>query len=474
MALTQRMELRQGQTLAMTPQLQQAIKLLTLSNLELREFVEQELEANPMLENADGAGESLVSEERVTVVPEPTAPAGADPWTASGLGAGSSAGSRSAGRGRDNFDDDRSFEDTVAEEIDLRQHLTTQIGADLVDPTEHLIGLQLIEALDDSGYLAEDLALVAERLGCPLAQVEATLAKLQQFDPPGIFARDLKECLAIQLRDRDRLDPAMQILLDHLHLLAGRDRSSLMKICGVDAEDLAQMTAEIRALNPKPASAFDRSAAVPITPDILLHRHPDGGWIVELNAETLPRVLVDRAYFTHVSHAAKDKSDRDYVTERYRAASWLVKSLHQRATTILRVATEIVRRQDAFLQHGVAHLKPLVRREIAATVELHESTVSRAATGKFMATPRGIFELRYFFGAGLADTTGGDTHAAEAVRSRLRALIEAEAPEAVLSDDALVALLRREGIEIARRTVAKYRESMKISSSTQRRREKSL
>ncbi|MGH6915185.1 MAG: RNA polymerase factor sigma-54, partial [Geminicoccales bacterium] len=280
--------------------------------------------------------------------------------------------------------DEYGLEQTLAGEVNLRDHLLAQLGMDLGDPTDRLIGLQLIDLLDETGYITADLAQVAALLGCDVARVEATLAKMQRFDPPGIFARSLKECLALQLADRNRLDPAMQTLLDHLDLLASRERAQLMKLCGVDAEDFADMVLEIKALNPKPALAFDHAPTPPVTPDILVHRQPDGSWVVELNSESLPRVLVNNAYYARVARQARGKPERDYIVERLNSANWLVKSLHQRATTILKVATEIVRQQDAFFRHGIAHLKPLIRRDIAEAIGMHESTVSRVAANKYL------------------------------------------------------------------------------------------
>lgn len=510
MAVSQRMDLRQSQTLVMTPQLQQAIKLLELSNVELASYVESELEQNPLLERAGAEGEAIEvapAEDRDSW--DDRAPAsegtagqreegvvGLDEYArAEHIGdgdhtsfdadydniydggeppSGPAGDWNSITRGAEYEGDDFGLEQTLAGETSLRDHLLTQLGMDLTDPTDRLIGLQLVDLLDESGYLTADLGELATRLGCDLARVEATLKKMQRFDPPGIFARNLRECLALQLADRNRLDPAMETLLDHLDLLANRDRGQLMKLCGVNAEDLADMVAEIKALNPKPALAFDRAPATPVIPDILMHRQPDGSWLVELNAETLPRVLVNNAYYARVTKACRGKAERDYMIERFNSANWLVKSLHQRATTILKVATEIVRQQDGFFRHGVTHLKPLIRRDIAEAIGMHESTVSRVAANKYLLTPRGLFELRYFFSAAIADTAGGEGHAAEAVKSRIRALIDAERPDQVLSDDQLVDLLKREGIDIARRTVAKYRESMRIPSSVQRRRDKAL
>jgi RNA polymerase sigma-54 factor len=288
-----------------------------------------------------------------------------------------------------------------------------------------------------------------------------------------VFARDLAECLALQLRDRNRLDPAMQKLLDNLPLLAARNAAALMRVCGVDAEDLAEMVAEIKALDPRPGHAFDPPLAQPVIPDIVM-RAQQGEWIVELNSETLPRVLVNNRYYARISRAARSKTEREYLTDRLQAANWLVKSLHQRATTILKVAAEIVRQQDGFFRHGVQALRPLILRDIADAIGMHESTVSRVTTNKYMATPRGLFELKYFFTSSIAASRGGESHSAEAVRFRIRGLIDAEPSDDTLSDEKIVELLQKDGVDIARRTVAKYREAMRIPSSVQRRREKML
>jgi RNA polymerase sigma-54 factor len=297
------------------------------------------------------------------------------------------------------------------------------------------------------------------------------LAILQSFEPSGVCARDLAECLAIQLRERDRLDPAMAMLIRHLDLVARRDFAALRKLCGVDDEDLADMLREVRALDPKPGSAFGAAVLQPVVPDVVVRAAADGSWRIELNAETLPRVLVNQSYYARVARGSKGE-DRAYLTECLQTANWLVKSLDQRAKTILKVATEIVRQQDAFLTHGVEHLRPLNLKTVAEAIAMHESTVSRVTSNKYMATPRGLFELKYFFTAAIASSEGGEAHSAEAVRHRIRTLIDAEPADEVLSDDALVKILRDGGIDIARRTVAKYREALRIPSSVQRRREK--
>jgi RNA polymerase sigma-54 factor len=483
MALAQRLDLRQTQALVMTPQLQQAIKLLQLSNLELAQYVEGELEQNPLLERdeREPAGEAASAE------PEPPATEesreAAELWEAE---AGSEGGGdqdfggdpdawRTRGAAADGGGGDASgIERAASRGITLREHLLGQVNVDLADPADRIIATNLVELVDEAGYVTADLAQLADRLGCPVERVEATLARMQRFDPPGICARSLAECLAIQLRERDRFDPAMQKLIENLPLLASRDVNQLMRLCGVDAEDLAEMVAEIRSLDPKPGLAFDGEATQPVTPDILLRPQPGGGWHIELNSETLPRVLVNQRYYAKVSRAAKGKSDREYLAERLQSANWLVKSLHQRATTILKVATEIVRQQEGFFLWGVQHLRPLILRDIAEAISMHESTVSRVTTNKYMQTSRGIFELKYFFTSAIPAAGGGDAHSAESVRFRIKNLVEAETLDDVLSDEKIVEILKEDGVDIARRTVAKYRESLRIPSSVQRRREKAF
>ena len=365
------------------------------------------------------------------------------------------------------------LENIASGEVTLAEHLVDQINADVAEPRERLIAVQLVGALDDSGYLTADLDGLAEQLGCTRATLDGLVARLQGLDPTGVFARNLSECLALQLRERDRFDPAMATLVDNLELLAKRDFARLKRRCKVDDEDLTDMVAELRLLDPKPAQSFGAVDPRPITPDVLVRPDSGRGWIIELNAETLPRVLVDREYHARIGNTAPDDGTRAYLADRIQSANWLVKALDQRATTILKVAREIVRQQDGFLRHGVQHLRPLVLRDIAVAIDMHESTVSRVTSNKYISTPRGLFELKYFFTAAIAATSGGFQLSAESVRHKIKALIDAENPRKILSDDALVAKLRAEGIDIARRTVAKYREAMRIPSSVERRRMKS-
>ncbi|MDD9876419.1 MAG: RNA polymerase factor sigma-54 [Magnetovibrio sp.] len=513
MAVTPRLDLRQSQALVMTPQLQQAIKLLQLSNLELAAYVEEELQRNPMLERDEGdrrgegdapgadpddrgddeadpaalndidfdaaapaelesgAGLDVDYENIYTSNSDGDGDAGTvGPHAMDGGGGFSEPAYPSGGGGFDMLSPD--IEQTLSDLPSLREHLVDQLTMDVDDGVDRLIGFNLIDRLDEAGYIAGDLAEIADSLGCEPTRVEAVLARLQDFDPPGIFARDLRECLALQLRDQDRLDPCMAAFLDNLDLLAAREFKKLEAACDCDSEDLEDMIAEIKTLNPKPALAFDQDVTQPITPDVLMRAAPGGGWVIELNNESLPRVLVNNHYYARLKGEARTKDERHYIAEHFQTASWLVKALHQRATTILKVATELVSQQEKFFTHGVQFLKPLVLRDIADEIEMHESTVSRVTSNKYMATPRGIYELKYFFTPAIASTAGGDAHSAEAVRHRIKELIDAEPPKKILSDDKIVTLLRADGIDIARRTVAKYREAMKIPSSVQRRRDK--
>jgi RNA polymerase sigma-54 factor len=507
MALGPRLELRQGQALVMTPQLQQAIKLLQLSNLELVAYVEQELERNPLLErvDGDGPGEDMrdsfdVSEgdgapERLNLDSDGIAEKARDAMDIEGDGdntfnndsghdaAAPDMGLSSnhiSGRGGDaRFEDDgSSLEQTLSESASLREHVQNQWLLMPANASDRLIGQALIDALDEAGYITESLDEIGARLGIDADEVEAVLLDLQTIEPAGLFARSLKECLALQLRERDRLDPAMQAMLDNLELLAKRDIAGLMRICGVDQEDIADMVQEIRALNPKPGLLFGGEPVQTLVPDVYVRRGNDGNWLVELNSDTLPRVLVNSRYYARVAKAEKAvdrqngqlKQTKMYMSDCLNSANWLVKSLDQRAQTILKVASEIVRQQDAFLRHGVSHLKPLNLRAVAEAIEMHESTVSRVTSNKTMATPRGIFEMKYFFTASIAATDGGEAFSAESIRHRIKTLIDGEPAEDVLSDDKIVEMLAGKGVDIARRTVAKYREAMSIPSSVERRR----
>ena len=353
----------------------------------------------------------------------------------------------------------------------LADHLQDQLAVAGLTGPERAVAVVLIDAVDEGGYLRADLAEIAERLGCDLALVEAVLTVLQGFEPTGVFARDVRECLMLQLKERDRFDPAMAALLDNLDLLARRDMPALRKACGVDDEDLREMIAELRALTPRPGAAFGGEPAQTVIPDVFVREGLGGLWHVELNSDTLPRLLVDQRYHARVSGGARTDQEKTFVSDCLAQANWLVKSLDQRAKTILKVASEIVRQQDAFLAFGVEHLRPLNLKTVADAIGMHESTVSRVTSNKYLATPRGVFEMKFFFTSSIAATDGGEAHSAESVRHKIRQLIDAERAEAdVLSDDRIVEILKEAGVDIARRTVAKYREAMRIPSSVERRR----
>jgi RNA polymerase sigma-54 factor len=523
MALTQRLEFRQSQSLVMTPQLMQAIKLLQLSNLDLSAFVEEELERNPLLERAEGpepavAGEPVPEREFSDSDHSSGDEAGTEgsqgglnsadgfeavqeDWLAHDLGTRAEieqtldtplenvfseepaeAAARTAqdaaptaytewGGGASN-DDSYNLEAFVADEVTLGSHLAEQLAVAFNDPVRRMVGQYLIDLVDEAGYVPADLGQASERLGASQQDVEAVLTVLQKFDPPGVCARNLSECLAIQLRELDRYDPAMQALVENLDLLAKRDIAALRKLCGVDDDDITDMIAEIRRLDPKPGLKFGWTRTQTMVPDVYVRPGPDGGWHVELNSDTLPRVLVNQTYYTELSKTVRKDGDKSYFSDCLQNATWLVRALDQRARTILKVATEIVRQQDGFFARGVTHLRPLNLKTVADAIQMHESTVSRVTANKYMATNRGSFELKYFFTASIASAHGGEAHSAEAVRHQIKQLIDMEEPTAILSDDTIVERLRGSGIDIARRTVAKYREAMRIPSSVQRRRDK--
>ncbi|HEX8449835.1 MAG TPA: RNA polymerase factor sigma-54 [Allosphingosinicella sp.] len=484
-----RLDLRQSQSLVMTPQLQQAIRLLALSNLEVESFIAEEIERNPLLE----AGSS---EEGPPAEAAPEAPEG--PASADDFGSGDapldldvndenlhqdSASDRAldGGLGMDGLSggaggsegEGPDFDSFACDDVSLRGHLLAQAGERL-SGADLIIAGQIIEQVDETGYLLASTLDLATRLGVPLAEVERILAIVQSFDPAGIAARSLAECLALQAKEADRYDPAMARLIDNLDYLAKGNFSALKRICGVDDEDLGDMIRELRAYDPKPGCRFsggnDRVEAA--VPDVFVARR-GFGWAIELNSATLPRLLVNRRYYAELTGGA-DRRSKAWLSECLASANWLTKALDQRARTIVRVCSEIVKQQDGFFRHGVAQLKPLTLRQVAEAIGMHESTVSRVTSNKYLACDRGLYELKYFFTSGIQSSDGGDAVSAEAVKSHIRSLIAAEDPRAILSDDQLVELLRAKGFDIARRTVAKYREAIGLGSSVQRRRQKAM
>jgi len=505
MAIGPRLDLRQSQSLVMTPQLQQAIKLLALSNLEVEAFIGEALDANPLLELGDGAPseaaepaledlrrthlesspvDQLVSEGRAAEdrpLDIDTAALDSDRETGDGamLGAmelsrAGDGGGESGGGGAEGPD----IDERAGAGLTLAEHLHAQIGATCSDPHRLFVARWLINQLDEAGYLAIPLAEVAETLGLSAAEVASALGLVQSLDPTGVGARSLAECIALQAKEADRYDPAMARLIDNLDLVARGEFARLKRLCRVDDEDFADMLGELRGYDPKPGLRFGGGSAEIVVPDVLVREaaQQDGaaGWDIMLNPATLPRLVVNRSYYVEMRHACLAKDAKAWLGEKLADANWLIKALDQRQKTILKVSAEIVRQQEGFFRGGVSQLKPLTLRAVAEAIEMHESTVSRVTSNKYLHCALGTFELKYFFTSGVGSSEGDGTASAEAVKAAIRQLIEAEDPAAVLSDDTLVDLLKARGFDLARRTVAKYREAIGLGSSVQRRRRKAL
>ena len=505
MKFSQRLELRQSQSLIMTPQLLQAIKLLQMSAHELDAFVEAELERNPLLEVVpESENEPIALSE-----PAPDSAVGddaewdqkpldptrgdIDPRTESNLdnvyqddpfdgGASDaphltsqalSATDWSEPR-KQGFDDaDEGFDSFADKPQSLRDHLTAQLNLTTPDSVVRKIGETLIDMIDEAGYIRESLDDVADRIGVKQERIEVVRKLIMRFDPVGIGARDLRECLEIQLQEKNRFDPMIEIFVKHLDLLAKRDFVQLKKLCGASDDDIKDMIAEIKSLNPKPGAGFDPIRIEPAIPDVFIRKAADGSWQVELNSAIMPKILVNQIYAAKVQKSARNEIEKNFVSDALQTANWLARSLDQRAKTILKVASEIVAQQELFFHYGIEYLKPLNLRTVADAISMHESTISRVTANKYLACDRGLFEMKYFFTASIAAThRGADAHSAEAVRHRIKQMIDQESSDEILSDDVIVQRLKLSGIDIARRTVAKYRESLRIPSSVERRREK--
>lgn len=494
MALGPRLDLRQTQSLVMTPQLQQAIKLLAASNLEIETFIAEALEANPLLDT--GGPADAGEPERIEVAAPADEDATADQLMLAGGGEGDAPldlgavdrdfdtgdgagpsmrdaewGAASASGG--DLDEMPDWEQLCAAEVTLAEHLEGQIGAAASDPQTAFIARHIIGLLDDAGYLGTPLDEVAEEIGVDLAAAEAALALVQSLDPSGVGARDLAECIAIQAREADRYDPCMAALIDNLDLVARGEVERLKRLCRVDDEDFADMLRELRSYNPRPGLAFAPSDSSSVVPDILITANAAGGWDIALNEETLPKLIVNRGYFIELNAGATSKESRGWLKEKLADAHWLIRALDQRQKTILKTAAEIVKQQDGFFRRGVSELRPLTLREVAEQIGMHESTVSRVTSNKYLWCERGTFELKFFFTSGVASADGEGASSA-AIKARIKALIDAETAKAILSDQQLAELLQKEGFDLARRTVAKYREAIGIGSSAERRRAKKL
>ena len=494
MALGPRLDLRQTQSLVMTPQLQQAIKLLAASNLEIETFIAEALEANPLLDT--GGPADVAEPERIELAPLPGEEATADQLMLAGGGEGDAPldlaavdrdwdtgdgeapslrdaewGAASASGG--DFDDLPDWEQLRAADVTLTEHLEGQIGALTRDPETAFIARHIIGLLDDAGYLATPLEEIAEDLGVDFNAAETGLALVQSLDPSGVGARNLAECIAIQAREADRYDPCMAALIANLDLVARGEVERLKRLCRVDDEDFADMLRELRSYNPRPGLAFAPSDSTAVVPDILITANAAGGWDIVLNEDTLPKLVVNRAYFVELKAGATSKESQGWLKEKLADAHWLIRALDQRQKTILKTAAEIVKQQDGFFRRGVSELRPLTLREVAEQIEMHESTVSRVTSNKYLWCERGTFELKYFFTSGVASADGEGASSA-AIKARIKALIDAETVKNILSDQQLAEMLQKEGFDLARRTVAKYREAIGLGSSAERRRAKKL
>jgi RNA polymerase sigma-54 factor len=493
-ALAPRLDLRQSQSLVMTPQLQQAIKLLALSSMEIEAFIAEEVERNPLLETGANDGPVESPPDDFTALPTTESGdrssddvlGGTDMAASEALdvdfgaetfhhdGAADSVGGAdgmlglSGGNMAGGFEGEGpDFDTFAAADISLREHLMAQAGASLSGRLLFL-AQQIIEQIEPTGYLGADLLGMAHRLGVSMAEMEEALAEVQRFDPTGVGARDLAECIMLQAKEADRYDPCMAKLINNLDLVAKGAFDQLKRMCRVDDEDLRDMMIELRSYDPKPGCRFESESSVAVTPDIFVTAR-GAGWAIELNSANLPRLLINRTY---VAELGQDKATKAWLNECMADANWLIKAMDQRQRTIIKVATEIVKQQDGFFRGGVAHLRPLTLRQVADAIEMHESTVSRVTSNKYLHCDRGLFDLKYFFSSGV-QSADGDGISAEAVKSHIKTLIDNEGTK-ILSDDTLVDLLNAKGFDIARRTVAKYREAMGIGSSVQRRRQKKM
>jgi len=472
-------QLRQSQQLVMTPQLTQAIKLLTLTNLELESVIAEEMAKNPLLEmssgdEAEGPAEEVADEAPALSLTDELIPGGGGEdgrpldydFEGQALETDSYTDVTVSRSGGEEFD----FERLEAAATSLSEHLLAQLHGES-GPTALLAEI-IIEQIDASGYLSAPLRDIADDAGATMREAEEALALVQDLDPAGVGARSLSECLALQAKAADRYDPAMARLIDNLDLLAKGRMNDLKRICGVDDEDLADMVRELRDYDPKPGTRFSAEGAEQITPDVFV-RQTRGGYSVELNTAALPRLLINRRYYQELRSGPQDKKSKAWLSECLASANWLVRALDQRARTIVKVVSEIVKTQQGFFESGAEALKPLTLRQVADAIEMHESTVSRVTSNKYLLCERGLFELKYFFGSGVASSDGeGEGASAEAVKSAIRDIIERETE--ILSDDAIAALLKQRGFDCARRTVVKYRESMGMGSSVQRRRQRKI
>lgn len=486
MSLTPKLEIKQTPTLLLTPELRQAINLLQMNNIELNEVIEQELASNPLLEredeyltdtdtiSSDTTDELSQSdkEEEITIDSEfvnEFDDFGSDTTDLEYFESPSWEDynqSKTKLQDDDNFD---YFEKKLSQKESLSSLLDKQINLTFFNFSDRLLARLLSEQLDDAGYFCGNISETANKLSTTPQRLRLILDKLKQFEPSGIFAENLSECLKIQLADKKELSPKMEILLDNLPLLADKKLKSLSLLCQCDISELTSLINKIKSLNPKPTASYYDNSTSYVIPDIFITRNNLGEYRVELNSMTLPRLLINHRYYTELK---KDKKVSRYLKDNLSRASFLIKAMQQRATTILHVSEEIVLRQYHFFEKGIEYLRPLSLRDISTALNISESTVSRVTTGKYMSTPRGLFELKYFFSGAAGSYIGNEDTSTTTIKHKIKTMINNESSHNILSDEKIVSLLEQEGIKIARRTVTKYREALGIATSGQRKKAK--
>ena len=475
MQISQNLKLKQSQSLVMTPQLQQAIKLLQLNNLELTNLVNKELEENPFLENesielddqvesneeqTSNVDESFESGE--SVLDEPRNDDYENRWD------NDISLTNNRGSSVESTDPGSVIEQTLCNKVSLKSILKGQAQLEFIDEDDRKISEILIDYIDENGWIVEDLEGISDFSGFKLAKIEAILIQMQTFEPNGVFARNLKECLKIQLKNTEKFDSNKNIIIDNIEMLGSGNIRGLQKLTTLNEEGLKEQIKLIRSLDPKPGRKYSNDSDNIFHPDVLVSKN-NSEWSVELNQGTLPKITINEDYVKEIESLQCGESDKKFINESLNSARWLLKAIQQRNLTTLKISSEIVNQQKEFFEKGKKYLKPMVLKDVAKKINMHESTVSRVTSDKLMLTPRGVFEMKLFFSASISSTKKGEAHSAESVRESLKKLISSEPINNPLSDEMLVERLQSEGIELARRTVAKYRELLNIPASSVRR-----
>ena len=476
MQISQNLKLKQSQSLVMTPQLQQAIKLLQLNNIELTNLVNKELEENPFLENEslEENDQELYDDEKTndlkesfetgeSISDEPKNEDYENRWDLETSYDFSNKKSAS-----ETGDAGSVIEQTLSNRVSLKSILLSQAELEFADPDKKEISKILIDYIDENGWLSESIETISEFSDFRIERISQVLQEMQNFEPNGVFARNLKECLKIQLRNNQTLDKNKEIIIDNLELLGSGSIKALQKLTDSKEEDLKDNIRLIRSLDPKPGRKYNSDPDNIFHPDVIVTKN-NTDWSVELNEGTLPKITVNEDYAKEIENLDCKDSDKKFINESLNSARWLLKAIQQRNITTLKISSEIVNQQKLFFEKGKKFLKPMVLKDVAKKINMHESTVSRVTSDKLMLTPRGIFEMKLFFSASISSTKKGETHSAESVRESLKKLISSEPLNSPLSDEMLVERLQAEGIDLARRTVAKYRELLNIPASSVRR-----